>query len=627
MTASQTQKEQTRSSNLTHSGHASKGYRIAVLIKQVPRFENIQLGTNGRMKREGLDMEINPYCRRAISKGVEIAHHSGGQCVVFTMGPPGAKDALKEALAWGADSGILLSDPAFAGSDTLATAKTLSYALKRCGPFDLILTGLNSVDSDTGQVPPEIAELLDLPFAAAVRELQIAKSRANVLLEQGNTIVKANLSLPCVLGVAERLCAPAKKPPHERSLVPDESIQELNAESLGPGTWGEQASPTIVGKIITLKTPPRLQRILQGPLEVQIETAVKILQERCVLTGKANRVQARISNRVNTSGPVVYVLSDPYSPQALAPLCAEAARFAHELDGRVIASVTDADDQPDTGELYRWGADTVLRIHGVEVAEDYSTSIKSFAKQHQPWAILSPSSVWGREVSARLACALNAGLTGDAVTLEMDRSKRLIAWKPAFGGNKLAAITTRSQVQMVTLRRGVLPPVLSPRQDAHAEVIEVNAFCRERMQIEHIDYEDDVEPLLSAQRVIGVGQSVALEKMNGIHELARVIGAEIAATRKVTDKGWLPRARQIGVTGISVSPNLYIAIGISGKYNHTVGIQSSNTILAINNDPEAPIFGIADIGIVADWQEVIPQLINEFLKILPANKDSILKVM
>src|SRR5713226_6240130 len=143
--------------------------RIAVLIKQVPRFESMALGPDGRLVREGLDLEINPYCRRAISKGVELAADTGGTCTVLTLGPPQAEDALREAVAWGAERAVLITDPAFAGSDTLATARALVAALGYLGPFDLVLCGRNSVDADTGQVGPEVAELMGLPFLAGVR--------------------------------------------------------------------------------------------------------------------------------------------------------------------------------------------------------------------------------------------------------------------------------------------------------------------------------------------------------------------------------------------------------------------------------------------------------------------------
>src|ERR1700733_9953248 len=162
-------------------------------------------GNDGRLVREGLELEMNAYCRRAVSKGVEIARDSGGTCTVFTLGPPVAEDSLREAVAWGADAGVLVTDPAFAGSDTLATASALAAALRSEGPFDLILVGRNSIDADTGQVGPEVAELLDLPFAGGVKELTLGTDRAQVRCELDDGWRDVDVQLPAVLSTAERL--------------------------------------------------------------------------------------------------------------------------------------------------------------------------------------------------------------------------------------------------------------------------------------------------------------------------------------------------------------------------------------------------------------------------------------
>jgi electron transfer flavoprotein alpha subunit len=120
--------------------------------------------------------------------------------------------------------------------------------------------------------------------------------------------------------------------------------------------------------------------------------------------------------------------------------------------------------------------------------------------------------------------------------------------------------------------------------------------------------DDEIEALLTANTVVSVGIGVAPDDYPKLEPLIRSLGAELAATRKVTDKGWLPRARQVGLTGQSVDPALFLAIGASGKFNHMVGAGGAGTIVAVNNDPAAPIFDWVDIGIVADWQEVVPLL-------------------
>jgi electron transfer flavoprotein alpha subunit len=120
--------------------------------------------------------------------------------------------------------------------------------------------------------------------------------------------------------------------------------------------------------------------------------------------------------------------------------------------------------------------------------------------------------------------------------------------------------------------------------------------------------DDDVETLARAEVVIGVGTGVAPEEYEQLSPLAALLGAELAATRKVTDRGWAPRSRQVGITGRSIAPRLYVALGLSGKFNHVVGVRAAGTILAVNKDPGAPVFAHCDIGIVGDWHEVVPLL-------------------
>ena len=172
--------------------------RVVVLVKQVPRADELTLDEHGRLHRQGLDLELNPYCRRAVSKGVELARQTGGRCTVLTLGPPSAEDALREAVAWGADEGVLVSDVAFSGSDTLATARALAAALGLLGPTDLILTGRNSVDADTGQVGPAVAELRGLPFLGSVRSLQLHDDTILAECEVDDGWVPAEVALPAV---------------------------------------------------------------------------------------------------------------------------------------------------------------------------------------------------------------------------------------------------------------------------------------------------------------------------------------------------------------------------------------------------------------------------------------------
>lgn len=587
---------------------SSGGLNIAVVVKQIPRFEAMELNAEGRLKRDGVELDLNAYCRRAVAKGVELARDSGGRCTVFTLGPPSAEMVLREGVAWGADDGVLISDPAFAGSDTLATARALAAALDREGPYDLVLAGRNSVDADTGQVGPAMAELLDLPFLGGVRELSIEGGRADARCEHDDGWLHASTALPAVLSVAERLCTPAKSSPEDCDAVPAERLRRLSAADLGPGPWGADGSPTQVGEVRTLEDAPRDGRVLHGSLAEQVREAVSILVTRGALSNGEAVSSGSVPAARSTQGPAIGVVIEPGRESMARELCGAAATLAAGIGGHVVALMAEPLDGAVIGA---WGADAGVVLNGAVVEEDIATAVDQWAGAAAPWIILGPGTMWGREVVARAAARLDAGLTGDAIDLEQ-RDGRLVAWKSAFGGKLVAAITATSLIQMATVRPGALP-LLDDRQ-ATATVTTQTVEPRGRIEIHERGRDDELDALAAASMVVGIGQGVPGDELAALDGLTGALGAELAATRKVTDQGWLPRARQIGITGRSIGPRLYIALGLSGKFNHSVGIRRSGTVLAVNNDPEAMIFDLADVGIVGDWRDVAPLLADEFAR-------------
>ena len=591
--------------------------RIAVLIKQVPKFDEMELGPDGRLVREGLELEMNPYCRRAVSKGVELALATGGTCTVFTLGPPAAEDSLREAIAWGATDGVLISDPAFAGSDTLATAKALAAALSRAAsrgerddsPYDLVLTGRNSVDADTGQVGPELAELLDLPFATGVKHLELGDGELKVLCEEDDGQSDRVVSLPAIVSTAERLIEPAKVDPEGRSAVSADKIRTMGAAELGPGPWGQDGSGTYVGEVRILEVD-RAHDVLSGSIDAQVDAALCLLHERGALDdARDDAVTEQVPPARALAGPVIAVVVEPGRDNVARELLGAAARIATEIDGYVVGITTG----PASSTVGSWGADAVVALKGDVVEEDVARAVAAWADDKQPWAILLPSTTWGREVGGRAAARLGAGLTGDAVELEVSTvastgQRQLLAWKPAFGGRLVAAIYCSSPIQMATVRAGVLP-MPAPRESSFSTTT-LSVEPRGRVVVTAAARDDDISDLANASVVVGVGTGVKPDEYAALEPLLQALGAELGATRKVTDKAWMPRARQIGITGRSIAPRLYVAIGLSGKFNHMVGVRAADTILAINEDADALIWEHADIGIVGDWHEVVPRLVS-----------------
>jgi electron transfer flavoprotein alpha subunit len=578
--------------------------RIAALIKQIPVGESMTLGEDGRLVRDGIELEMNAYCRRAVSKGVEWARASGGSCTVFTLGPPSADDVLREAIAWGADRGVHLCDPAFGGSDTLATARSLAAALEREGAFDLILVGRNSLDGDTGQVGPEIAQLLGLPFATGVRRMGLKGDDLALTLEHDDGWEEIEVSLPVLLSTAERLCEPSKVPPPKRAEVSADLIVVVAATDLGVGPWGQEGSPTRVGQARVMHHD-RAGVVLSGTPEEQAAQAVALLDERAALTPTAPMAEAAtpsVTVADSGVGGVIAVLVEPDRPQVGAELLGAASGLATAIGGRVQALAFEG-ARPEV--LGAAGADAVTLFTGEPHPEDVATAIVEWSRAHSVWAIVGPSTAFGREVLSRVAAGVGGGLVGDAMALEIVEGE-LVAAKPAFSGALVADIFCTSDIRLVTVRPGVLP--LVGQRECTPEVDSWPITPRSRVRVVSKGRDDDVEVLARADVVLGVGAAVQPHEYEELSPLAALIGAEMAATRKVTDKGWAPRARQLGITGRSIAPRLYVAVGLSGKFNHMVGVRAAGTIVAINNDPGALLFAQCDIGLVGDWHDLVPAL-------------------
>ncbi len=594
--------------------------RIAALVKQIPAFEEMTLGADGRLVRDGLELEMSAYCRRAVAQAVALAADHDGTVTVITLGPPSAEDTLREAVAWGQDrnvttTGVLLTDARFAGSDTLATSRALAAALETVGPFDLVLVGRNSVDADTGQVGPQLAQMLDLPFVTGARHLALTDRVLDIRAEHDDGWAQLRVSLPAVVSTAERLIDPCKVDPAGRAAVAADRITTLSADDLGPGPWGVAASPTTVGETRHVATTRLARRWPGESIDEQIAAAVALLRERGALDVDGDPADSPdpVLDVAPLDEPEIGVVVEPDRR----PLTRELLGAARALGASPVAIVTEPLDEPEAAELGAWGADAILRLDGITLAneEDTAAGVATWVHALDPWAVLAPGTAWGREVASRVAAAISTGLTGDAVALERDGDD-LIAWKPAFGGQIVAAIRCRTRPQMATVRAGVLP-TLRPR--VHQPPITVMPVDpRSRVEIRARTRDDDLDTLADAPVVVGVGQGVDPAEYENLDPLLTVLGAELAATRKVTDQGWLPRARQLGITGRTIAPRLFVSIGANGKFNHMVGVRTAGTILAINRDADALVFDVADIGIVGDYREVVPRLTAALAALTPS---------
>jgi len=601
--------------------------RIAALVKQIPKFQEMRLGDDGRLVRTGLELHMNDYCRRGVRAGCDLAEATGGTCTAITLGPDAADTVLREAILCGCVEGIHVTGAAFAGSDTLATAQAVVAALEVTGPWDLVLCGRNSVDADTGQVPAQVAELMGLPLLVGARELNLTTGSGQfgrglaALLEHDDEWLRAEVDLPAVVSCAERLCDPCKvKEPEAWATVDGALIRRLGPVDLGPGPWGAAASQTVVGEVRLIDVE-RTGETLTGADKAHLDRVVEVVRSN----GATGRSEDAVGEVARPSGPgdggEIVVIGEPGRARTTAELLGAAAGLVETIGGRTVLTI---DVVNDWEALSGQGADRVLRHAGVTGADEVARMLAGSLINDPPWAVLAPSTAWGREVAARLAIRLDAGLTGDAVGLEV-RDGRLVALKPAFGGRLVAEITCTSPVQMATVRSGILP-TLRPRPGAPFAASHLASPSwrptRESAPEGPVDRlvrilerrrDDDSDLLANAETVISVGQGVDPADLADVERLAGRLGAELCATRKVTDAGWMPRARQVGITGHAIAPRLCIAIGTSGKFNHTVGLRGATTVVGINPDPACELWNWCDVGLIADWRDALEPLINRLV--------------
>lgn len=231
--------------------------------------------------------------------------------------------------------------------------------------------------------------------------------------------------------------------------------------------------------------------------------------------------------------------------------------------------------------------------------------------QWQSKIVLAPATVQMRNIMPMLAWKLDAGLTADCTGLEME-SGDLLQTRPAFGNSLVATIRSLSEIQMATVRPGTFP---AKETGGCAEfIVESCGFLQNNVKILSENDFCEGKPLAQADIILAGGMGVGSKEGFGkLEKLAQKLAAGLAASRTAVDAGFAPFRCQVGLTGVTVSPRLYIAVGISGAVQHLAGMSASEKVIAINSDPKAPIFDYADYGIVGDWEEVVDKLLEELL--------------
>ena len=305
-------------------------------------------------------------------------------------------------------------------------------------------------------------------------------------------------------------------------------------------------------------------------------------------------------------------------------LLAPGKMLAGKQGGSVVAVVIGNNVTPAVEAATACGAEKVIVVEGEEYAhystDAYTIAICTLVEKYGPTSMMIGATNNGRDLGPRVSCRLNTGLTADCTALDIDEESGNVAWtRPAFGGNLMATIMCPNhRPQIGTVRPGVFKKNVVEgnnaeiiREDIHVPADQIRTQVLEvikEMGGENVDLEG-AEIIVSGGR--GVGGPEGFEV---IRALARELGATVGASRAAVDSGWIAHAHQVGQTGKTVAPKLYIACGISGAIQHVAGMSGSDVIVAINKDPDAPIFDIADYGVVGNLFEILPVLVQEIKK-------------
>ena len=303
-------------------------------------------------------------------------------------------------------------------------------------------------------------------------------------------------------------------------------------------------------------------------------------------------------------------------------LLGKAKDLAKDLDTDVTAVLVGSDVKGLVDDLAKYGADKVIVVDDPELkdyrTEPYTHALASVINEYKPEIMLVGATAIGRDLGPRVSARVATGLTADCTVLEIgdfplnpipgkeQKHNQLLMTRPAFGGNTIATIACPdNRPQMATVRPGVMQKI-DPIEGAKAEVIEFNpGFTPNDKYVEILDV---VKSVSDAKILVSGGRGVGEEGFAMLRELADVLGGEVSCSRAVVDNGWQPKDLQVGQTGKTVRPNVYFAIGISGAIQHVAGMEESDIIIAINKDETAPIFDVADYGIVGDLNKIVPAL-------------------
>ncbi len=628
---------------------------IISLVKQVPVPSEMRMGEDGLMDRTKAKSIINIDCQFGLEAGLQLKkQHPDARLIVCSMGPGSFETSLKAAIAMGYDEAYLLSDRKLGGSDTYATGLAISTMLKHLGftkdskePY-IILAGRQTSDGDTAHVPSQVAENIGIPQATFVESVKSEGESfviAKRIIEGGYQMMK--LPMPCVISLT-----PTGIPPRKPSLsgaikARNLKITTFGIDDIGLGTEkiGINGSPTIVAKVINMVSERPPITLSEGHNESSlVDSLIANLKKGGNVLQKKEAVEKKEVDRPDfpekdfrngASGIITWAeitngnISRP-SLELLTPARNLATQLGKET--KVMTLIIGKNVQALAQTLIEHGSDEVIFVDNDRLEEylvlPFASIFTQVIRERNPEIALFAATTSGRELAPRIGMRTSSGVTADCTGLEIGEyiSKKekviftpiLESRRPTYGESKLATILGFVCPQVSTARAGTfeVPERVVGREgiiSTFTPVLDEKDFVVEILKT--VRGEGGLQNLFDADIIVSGGRGTTTDSLGLIKALAEAlkgqgINAEWACSRPVVDEGITEYARQVGQTGKTVRPKVYVAVGISGAIQHIAGMKEAGTVIAINQNPKASIFNNADFGIIGNYQDIIPELIE-----------------
>lgn len=582
--------------------------KILTFLKQVPQIDQVRFDRANRIIREGIAAVPNPLDIQALGHAL-AERRDADEVVVVTMGPPDARGMLEDAIARGADRGILLTDRLFKGADTLATARALTTVLEREAP-DLALFGRSTLDGATAQLGQQVAALADLPHVSQAVGIRRDPDDATVTVDRETEHRDETWEVAAPVAVTV-LRGP--EPPDPTAGL-EARIEEITAEDLGgrPAEYGTRGSPTFVTEV-------RDREVTEPEIITELDDAARRIRRA---VAESRREPAQWEPQASPTREI-WVLAprhgDGYEGNALEGLAC-ARSLAGSLDARVTAIVL-ADETPSVDELLRRGADRVhvvrhpdLRSPSTAAAEGaLSAALESAAEI--PYALVAPWSSSARDVVPRVAARRGLGLVGDATGAEVEEGEapRLMWIKPAWAGTVNARVICRTTPSIATLRPGSYAP-LAARDDVTAgpdvvKVIDVDLPPATATGARLVSASEAVadSPLDHGDVVICVGEGASAEEAEIAAKVADEIGGGLGGTTGAVRAGLVPPQAELDIVRRSMSPPLCIAVGVH-RAGDLSALRGAGVLVTIHEDRNATAHKLASLAVTAPAGAVLSRL-------------------